>query len=75
MSTTNQSKINHLLSTQPSGIVLSSTWLSTRGYSLDLQKRYRGSQWFDSIGTGALIRHSDQVDYLDGIYALQNQLG
>ncbi|WP_114418440.1 type IV toxin-antitoxin system AbiEi family antitoxin [Marinospirillum perlucidum] len=75
MSTYNQSKINHLLSTQPPGVVLTSSWLADQGYSLDLQKRYRRSQWFDSIGTGALVRHGDQVDYLGGIYALQTQLG
>ena len=75
MSTTSESKLNHLLSTQPLGVVLSSAWLAEQGYSLDLQKRYKRSQWFDSIGTGALIRHSDQVDYLGGIYALQSQLG
>lgn len=74
MSTENESKLNHLLSTQPLGVVLSSAWLADQGYSLDLQKRYKRSQWFDSIGTGALIRHSDQVDYLGGIYALQAQL-
>lgn len=75
MSTENESKLNRLLSTQPLGVVLSSAWLADQGYSLDLQKRYKRSQWFDSIGTGALIRHSDQVDYLGGIYALQSQLG
>lgn len=75
MSTENESKLNHLLSAQPLGVVLTSAWLADQGYSLDLQKRYKRSQWFDSIGTGALIRHSDQVDYLGGIYALQNQLG
>ncbi|MAZ69593.1 type IV toxin-antitoxin system AbiEi family antitoxin [Porticoccus sp.] len=75
MSTENESKLNHLLSTQPLGVVLSSAWLAKQGYSLDLQKRYKRSHWFNSIGTGALIRHSDQVDYLGGIYALQTQLG
>jgi len=75
MNTGKESKINVLLGTLPSGIVLSSAWLVGQGYSLDLQKQYRRSQWFDSIGTGALIRHGDQVDYLGGIYALQSQLG
>ncbi|WP_339672480.1 type IV toxin-antitoxin system AbiEi family antitoxin [Dasania marina] len=75
MSTERESKLNNLLGTQPLGIVLSSAWLAKQGYSLDLQKRYKKSQWFDSIGTGALIRHGDQVDYLGGIYALQSQLG
>lgn len=75
MNTDKKSKLNTLLSTQPSGIVLSAAWLVEQGYSLDLQKQYKKSQWFDSIGTGALIRHGDQVDYLGGIYALQSQLG
>lgn len=75
MNTDRESKLNTLLSTQPSGIVLSSAWLAEQGYSLDLQKQYKKSQWFDSIGTGALIRHGDQVDYLGGTYALQSQLG
>lgn len=75
MNTERESKLNILLGTQPSGIVLSSAWLTEQGYSLDLQKQYKKSQWFDSIGTGALKRHGDQVDYLGGIYALQSQLG
>ena len=75
MSTERGHKINRLLSSQPSGIVLASSWLGEQGYSLDLQKQYRKSKWFDSIGTGALIRYGDQVDYLGGIYALQTQLG
>lgn len=75
MSTTKVSKLNRLLGMQPLGVVLCSAWLAEQGYSLDLQKRYKRSKWFDSIGTGAMIRHSDQVDYLGGIYALQTQLG
>ncbi len=75
MSTIKRYKINKLLSSQPSGIVLVSSWLVDQGYSLDLQKQYKRSKWFDSIGTGALIRHGDQVDYLGAVYALQSQLG
>ena len=75
MSTNSESKLNHLLNTHPSGVVLASSWLVENGYSLDLQKRYKKSRWFDSIGSGALIRHGDHVDYLGGIYTLQTQLG
>ncbi|WP_159564175.1 type IV toxin-antitoxin system AbiEi family antitoxin [Budvicia diplopodorum] len=75
MSTEKLSKINTLLSALPSGIALTSSWLTKQGYSLDLQKKYKESQWFNSIGTGALIRNGDRVDYLGGIYALQSQLG
>jgi hypothetical protein len=70
-----KSKINLLLNTQPQGVVYCSSWLKNYGYSLSLQKRYKNSHWFESIGAGAMIRHSDQVDYLGGIYALQLQLG
>jgi hypothetical protein len=75
MSTIKPSKINRLLTIQPAGVVLTSSWLVQQGYSHDLQKRYRKSQWLDSIGTGALVRHSEKVDYLGAIYALQSQLG
>src|SRR6187397_2084292 len=75
MSTQEASKINQLLATQPTGIVLLSSWLTENGYSPDLQKRYRKSKWLTSIGTGAMIRTGDQVDYLGAIYALQNQAG
>ncbi|KHJ69830.1 hypothetical protein QU24_01575 [Pantoea rodasii] len=75
MNTLKQSKLNLLLSTLPSGVVLTSSWLVQRGYSLELQKQYRKSQWFESIGTGALMREGDQIDYLGGVYALQTQLG
>ena len=74
MNTKREYKINRLLNSQPLGIVLAASWLKEQGYSLDLQKQYRKSRWFDSIGTGALIRHGDQVDYLGGVYALQTQL-
>lgn len=75
MSNVKKTKLNSLLSSQPSGTVLVSSWLAKQGYSLDLQKQYRKSQWFESIGTGALVRHGDQVDYLGGVYALQTQIG
>lgn len=74
MNNLKKTKLIKLLSSHPSGTVLVSSWLTWQGYSLDLQKQYRKSQWFDSIGTGALVRHGDQVDYLGGVYALQTQL-
>ena len=64
MTTEPSSKLNKLLRSQPAGVVLCSSWLADNGYSNDLQKRYKNSQWFESVGTGALIRFGDQVDYL-----------
>lgn len=75
MSNQIESKINYLLHTSPKGTVLLSSWLTEKGYSLSLQKRYKSSHWLDSIGSGAMIRSGDTIDYLGGIYALQNQLG
>lgn len=69
------SKINQLLASTPRGIVLTSSWLVKQGYSLDLQKRYRSSNWLKSIGTGAMIMNGDTVKYTGAIYALQRQLG
>ena len=47
--------------------------LVERGYSLDLQKRYKKSNWLQSVGVGAVIRTGDNVDYHGGLYALQTQ--
>lgn len=69
-----KSKINQLLSTTPRGIVLASAWLTEQGYSLELQKRYRQSNWFTQLERGALVRSGDVVDVLGGIYTLQKQL-
>ncbi len=71
MNTFKSSKINRLMTELPSGIVFLSQWLEDNGYSYDLQKAYRKSNWLTSIGTGAMIRSGDDVDYLGAIYALQ----
>jgi len=63
MSTQNQSKINQLLQNHPSKVVLLSSWLAEQGYSLDLQKIYRKSNWLESIGSGAMKRTGDKVNF------------
>ncbi len=75
MSTGNGSKINQLLKSFPSGTVILSSWLREKGYSPELQKRYRKSSWLESIGTGAMIRKGDHVTYEGAIYALQQLAG
>lgn len=74
MSTGNQTKINRLISTIPKGAVVTSAWLTQRGYSLDLQKRYRKGGWLQPIGTGAMRRSNDKVTVEGGVFALQKQL-
>ena len=73
MNTEKGSKINQLLQSQPKGVVFLASWLSKKGYSLDLQKRYRKSNWLQSIGNGAMVRTGDEVDYQGALYALQKQ--
>ena len=73
MSTKRKAKINQLLADIPKGVVLLSSWLKEKGYSLDLLKRYRQSQWLGSIGRGAMMRSGDQIDYYGALYALQEQ--
>ena len=75
MSTNNGSKLNHLLSTQPGGVVLLSAWLKKQGYSAELLKRYKSSKWLESVGSGALKRFGEDVGYEGAIYALQTQAG
>lgn len=74
MNTENSSKINKLLHIQPPGVVLTSSWLSSQGYSPELLRTYRNSHWLQSIGNGAMIRQGDLVDYIGAIYSLQQQL-
>ncbi|MBZ9629092.1 AbiEi antitoxin N-terminal domain-containing protein [Psychroflexus sp. CAK1W] len=63
MSTVKPSKINRLLKLQPSGVVLISSWLVEQGYSPELLRKYRNSNWLTTIGTGAMIRENDQLVY------------
>lgn len=74
MSTNNESKINQSLQSIPEGTVVLASWLIKRGYSLDLQKRYRKSNWLVSVGTGAMIRKSDTISYEGALFALQKQV-
>ncbi len=73
MNTDNRTKINQLLDSQPKGTVFLASWLSKKGYSLDLLKSYRKSNWLQSIGTGAMIRHNDYISYEGALYTLQKQ--
>lgn len=75
MSADNNTKINRLINAHPLEAVLLAGWLSEHGYSLELQKRYRKSGWFDSIGAGAMIRAGRKASYEGAIYALQKQAG
>ncbi len=69
----NEGKINNLLKNWPTGAVYLSSWLADNGVSNQLLNRYKKSKWVAPIRHGAVIRAGDKVDYLGGLYALQNQ--
>ena len=71
----NEAKINKLLKDWPTGTVYLSSWLADNGVSNQLLSQYKKSKWVSSIGSGAVIRAGDDVDYHGGLYALQNQAG
>ncbi len=75
MSLDNKSKINTLLKDWPLGAVYLSSWLSNNGISSQLLNRYKKSHWLTSLGSGAVIRSGDNVDYHGALYALQKQAG
>lgn len=67
------SKIKTLLASHKLGTVSLAKWLESLGISADLQKRYRKSGWLESIGTGAFKRPGENISWLGGLYALQQQ--
>ena len=73
MSLENEIKINKLLKEWPSGTIHLSSWLSNNGISSQLLSRYKKSNWLQSIGTSAVIRSGDKVNYHGGLYAMQKQ--
>lgn len=68
-------KLNHLLTSWPSGTVSACSWLHDKGYGYDLINKYRTGKWLNSIGRGAVARCGDSVNWMGGIFAIQEQLG
>lgn len=66
--------IKKLMKLWPDGTIMTSSKLKELGYSFELQKQYRESGWLTSIGSGAMKKMGDKVEYLAGINALQSQL-
>lgn len=59
----------------PKGFVATTPWLKSHGYPSDLIKRYRRSDWLESLGVGANIRAGDTINCIGGLHALEHQLG
>jgi len=70
---TNYSKISKIMQEIPKSLVLSSSWLVSKGYSYELQQRYRKSGWLKSIGKGAMLKSGDTLLLSGALAALQSQ--
>lgn len=68
------SKLSKLLASWPNKAIYTSVWLSRLGYSHVLIDQYRRSGWLKPIGRGAVARAGDEIDWLSGLNALQEQL-
>lgn len=66
-------KINQLLKEWERGTIKLSSHLRGMGYQKDLLKKYKESNWLESLGYGAYKLSGDQVGWYSGIEALQNQ--
>ncbi|MDR1161904.1 MAG: type IV toxin-antitoxin system AbiEi family antitoxin [Tannerellaceae bacterium] len=67
------SKIRRLMQEYPKGLVLLSSWLVSKGYSYELQQRYRNNGWLESIGKGAMVKSGDTLSLFGALSALQFQ--
>jgi len=70
---TNYSKLGRIMQEIPKSLVLSSSWLVSKGYSYELQQRYRKSGWLKSIGKGAMLKSGDTLLLSGALAALQSQ--
>ena len=68
-----KTKLQMMLAFHKPGTVSLAVSLEKLGISHGLQKRYRNSGWLESIGSGAMKRPDDIIQWSGGVYALQTQ--
>jgi Transcriptional regulator, AbiEi antitoxin, Type IV TA system/Transcriptional regulator, AbiEi antitoxin N-terminal domain len=66
-------KIKTLFDLHVPDTVMLASWLESKGYSYDLQQRYRKSDWLQSIGVGAFKRPKETITWHGGLSSLQQQ--
>ena len=75
MNTKKNTKLKRLLELHVPDTVLLASWLESKGFSYDLQQRYKKSGWLQSVGVGAFKRPNEAITWQGGVYALQKQAG
>lgn len=68
------SKLNRVLKNLPGGTVAAQSWLERLGVYRQLSRRYLTEGWLEKLGYGAYIRSGDTVDWIGGVYTMQEQL-
>jgi hypothetical protein len=74
MGTDTQTKLNHLMSHWPDGMIYCTSWLNTQGYSSELIHKYKKSHWITPLGSGAYKKHEDRAEWMGALSAVQSQL-
>lgn len=74
MNTETCSKIQHLMTSFPRGMILTTEFLKNHGFDLQSLSHYAKSKWIERIGDGAYVRRGDSVDWRGALVALQTQL-
>ena len=68
-------KINQLLAnTAPTGLLFAD-WLKKKGYSVQLQKKYRDSGWLTAICKGVMYRTGIRLNAYDAMTPYNKQTG
>lgn len=75
MSVSAGTKINQLLAnTSPSGLMFSE-WMKRKGYSSQLQKRYRDTGWLTTLCKGVMFRSGNRLNAFDALASYNLQMG
>jgi len=74
MGTRKAQKLNQLQRLLPEGLVVDARWLKGKGYSNDLQRRYRNSGWLEQPVRGVYRRPGGELLWQHVVISLQSLL-
>lgn len=74
MSLHNKILLSDLYEILPEGVVASSTWLESKGYSRQLVYKYINSNWLEKLGRGAFMRTGSLLEWQGVVLGLQKLL-
>ena len=71
----NSNKLNRLLDLLPEGVAVPAHWLTERGYSRQLVRKYVQSNWLMSLGRGVYARPQTPVNWKGLLLGMQHFSG